>query len=255
MLPFGNWCDLFSSNVGAHEVQVLTSRPADLAAARDDIAATIPTHYCSEENIARALRRLGKTAAATLIEEKLPTTKSIRSGDLGEILATEFIAQYTTFAAPIKRLRWKDHRNMAMRGEDVIAILRNPATGALRFLKCEAKSRVTLTAAVVNEARQNLDKNGGLPSPHALLFISARLLETGDDALADAIEDGLLKRSIAINHVRHLIFALSGNSPRQLLEATLNGYAGGAEQGVAGIHVSTHAAFVRDVYTKVIGNA
>ena len=39
----------------------------------------------------------------------------------GEIYATEWIDAHSGgYRAPIKRLRWKDHRNMAMRGEDVI---------------------------------------------------------------------------------------------------------------------------------------
>ena len=128
--------------------------------------------------MARALARLGKPAAAALIEGKLPTTKAIRSGDLGEIYATEWIDAHSGgYRAPIKRLRWKDHRNMAMRGDDVIGILQDAQSQRLHFLKTEAKSRAALTAQVLTEARAGLDKDGGLPSAHALSFISARLLE------------------------------------------------------------------------------
>ena len=75
------------------------------------------------------------------------------SGDLGEIYATEWIDVYSGYRAPIKRLRWKDHRNMAMRGDDVIAIQQDVQTQRLRFLKTEAKSRASLTAKVLAEAR------------------------------------------------------------------------------------------------------
>ena len=79
----------------------------------------------------RALARLGKPAAAALIQGKLPTNKAIRSGDLGEIYATEWIDAHSGgYRAPIKRLRWKDHRNMAMRGDDVIGILQDAQTSA-----------------------------------------------------------------------------------------------------------------------------
>ena len=126
--------------------------------------------------MARALARLGKPAAAALIEGKLPTTKAIRSGDLGEIYATEWIDAHSGgYRAPIKRLRWKDHRNMAMRGDDVIGILQDAQSQRLHFLKTEAKSRATLTAQVLTDARTGLDKDGGLPSAHALSFISARV--------------------------------------------------------------------------------
>lgn len=76
---------------------------------------------------------------------------------------------------------------MAMRGDDVIGIARDPATNRLRFLKTEAKSRIVLPAAVVAEARAGLEKDNGLPSAHALSFISARLLEMGDTDLADPV--------------------------------------------------------------------
>jgi hypothetical protein len=121
----------------------------------------VPTHYAAEERVADILRRLGKPAAAQFVEGKLPTSKSIRSGDLGEILATEWIASRGDYHVPINRLRWKDHRNMAMRGDDVIGIHQDPQTNRLSFLKTEVKSRVTLGPAVVAEARASLDKNGG----------------------------------------------------------------------------------------------
>src|SRR6202011_2875140 len=95
-------------------------------------AAIVSGHYASEEQVARALARLGKPAAAALILGKLPTTKGIRSGDLGEIYATEWIDAHSGgYRAPIKRLRWKDHRNMAMRGDDVIAIQQDVKTPRL----------------------------------------------------------------------------------------------------------------------------
>ena len=58
----------------------------------------------------------------------------MRSGDLGEIYATEWIdSSERRLRAPIKRLRWKDHRNMAMRGDDVIGILQDVRPSACIF--------------------------------------------------------------------------------------------------------------------------
>src|SRR5487761_2392473 len=192
----------------------MTGQAANLATGIQATAAIVPAHYASEEQVARALARLGKPRAAALIEGKLPTTKAIRSGDLGEIYATEWIDSHSGgYCAPIKRLRWKDHRNMAMRGDDVIGLLQDQATQRLHFLKTEAKSRVSLTAQVLTDARGGLDKDGGLPSAHALSFISARLLELDNAPLADAIDDALLKHGIPAQSVRHLLFTFSGNSP------------------------------------------
>lgn len=255
MIDFPNWCDQAVEDVGPHTLHVMTARAEDTAHGRAAVAGIVPGHYAAEEQVARILRRLGRPATAAFIEGKLPTTKAIRSGDLGEILATEYIADLTPYSVPIKRLRWKDHRNMAMRGDDVIGLIRDPATGRLRFLKAEAKSRAALPAGVVAEARSGLDKDSGLPSPHALQFISARLMEAGEDDLADAIDDALLKHGIAPQSVKHLLFTFSGNDPANHLRASLQDYAGGIAQQCVGIRVAAHGAFVAEVYDQVIANA
>jgi hypothetical protein len=99
----------------------MTGRPADSATAVQVTATAVPAHYAAEERIAGALAGLGKVAAAKMITDLLPQTPQIRSGDLGEIYATEWIDGHSGYRAPIKRLRWKDHRNMAMRGDAILA--------------------------------------------------------------------------------------------------------------------------------------
>ena len=50
----------------------------------------------------------------------MPQTSRSRSGDLGEILATELVEEEIGLRVPVRRLRYKDGRNMAMRGDDFI---------------------------------------------------------------------------------------------------------------------------------------
>lgn len=256
MAQFNDWCLAVDEPVGNHFRRVMTGQAANLSTGIQATAAIIPGHYASEEQLARALARLGKPAAAALIQSKLPTTKAIRSGDLGEIYATEWINAHSNgYRAPIKRLRWKDHRNMAMRGEDVIGILQDAQTHRLQFLKTEVKSRASLTTQVLTEARAGLDKDGGLPSAHALSFISARLLELGNVPLADAIDDALLQHGIPIQSVRHLLFTFSGNAPDALLTASLQAYPGPINQWGIGLRVEGHTDFIGAVYDRVIANA
>lgn len=254
MVGFNIWCNVAQFSVGAHALSVLTGRPDRLVAGGAAIAAAIPAHYAAEEHIGRILARLGKPAAAQFILGKLPTTKSMRSGDLGEVLAAEFIGEHTSYVVPIKRLRWKDHRNMAMRGDDVLGF-EQLASGRLNFLKAEAKSRITLSAAVVADARVALDKDNGLPSAQALSFISAQLLATGNPRLADAIDDAQLRHGIAPQSVRHMLFTFSGNDPTPLLGGSLQEYRGTMSQHSVGVRIDTHANFVGSVYELVIANA
>lgn len=255
-MQFNDWCDSADTPVGNHHVRLMTVRPADLATGIQVTAAAVPAHYVSEERIASALARLGKTAAAKMITDLLPNALQIRSGDLGEIYATEWINSNSRYRAPIKRLRWRDHRNMAMRGDDVIGMILDPATQRLHFLKTEAKSRIDLRAQTLQEARTGLDKDGGLPSSHALSFISARLMELGSDApLVDAIDEALYRHGIPPESVKHLLFTFSGNSPQALLTQALQAYAGPIGQWGVGLHVDGHAAFVGAVYAQVIADA
>ncbi|MFO1110886.1 MAG: Hachiman antiphage defense system protein HamA [Bradyrhizobium sp.] len=256
MVQFNDWCDSADTPLGNHHVRVMTGRPADAATGIQVTATAVPAHYAAEERIAAALARLGKATAAQMITDLLPQTPQIRSGDLGEIYATEWIDAHSGYRAPIKRLRWKDHRNMAMRGDDVIGMILDPATQRLRFLKTEAKSRIDLRAQTLEEARTGLDKDGGLPSSHALSFISARLMELGTDApLVDAIDEALYRNGIPPESVKHLLFTFSGNSPQALLTQALQAYPGPIGQWGIGLHVNGHAAFVGAVYDRVIADA
>jgi hypothetical protein len=112
MMEFDEWCKATDEVVNGHDLKVLSGSDDHLVEAQDKVAAIVPAHYASEEHVAHVLGRLGKAAAAEFVRQKLPESKAIRSGDLGEILATEYIAENTPYEVPIKRLRWKDHRNM-----------------------------------------------------------------------------------------------------------------------------------------------
>jgi hypothetical protein len=101
MVQFHDWCDSADTPVGNHHVRVMTGRPADSATAVQVTATAVPAHYAAEERIAGALARLGKVAAAKMITDLLPQTPQIRSGDLGEIYATEWIDGHSGYRAPI----------------------------------------------------------------------------------------------------------------------------------------------------------
>ena len=84
-------------------------------AIRDDLAETIRAHYHRLDLIAEDVDRLGYKVAAKILTEAMPQTSKGRSGDLGEILATELVEEEIGLRVPVRRLRYKDGRNMAMR--------------------------------------------------------------------------------------------------------------------------------------------
>lgn len=253
MTPFKKWCDRTDQEVNGHELTVLTGLTGKFAIAQAELATIVPGHYAAEDRVAQILGRLGKKRAAEYVRQKLPKTKSIRSGDLGEILGSEYIEEATDYEVAVDRLRWKDHREMAMRGDDVIAI-KLAAGSKLHFLKGEIKSRASLSGAVLDEARKALRKNNNRPSPHALSFIADRLYEEEETALANAIDDAQLKNGIALSKVAHLMFTFSGNDPLNLLEKHLRKYKGRVRQLAVGLHVVDHQKFIREVFKKAINH-
>lgn len=196
------------------------------------------------------LERIGSyPEAQAFIRNKLPSEKKVRSGDLGEILASEYIDQCMTYNVPIKRLRWKDDRSTTMRGNDVLAILvRN---GACHLLKAESKSRASLQESVVAEAVDGLSKHRGRPNPSSLAFISARLREMGDDGLAaifERIQSGNIKPEI----IEHLVFTFSGNDPTPHLTKHVAAR-GARRRHLVGCHVSTHQDFIKKTFEALNG--
>ena len=226
------------------------------ADAFDDLVATmvdtLPDHYIAPEAIAGTLERLGKSAAAAKLRVKIPEVKKIRSGDIGEVLTTDYVEDYTDYIVPIRKLRWSDHPNMAMRGDDVIGILVNPEEQTIRFLKAEAKSYKALSRKVLQEARTELDLDDGLPAPHALAFVSERLREIGNQKLADLIEKVQLVDGISASQVEHLLFTFTASNPVTLQKEALESYDGNIKQSSVGFRVAEHQEFIARVYQGVI---
>jgi hypothetical protein len=141
---------------------------------------------------------------------------------------------------------------MAMRGEDVIGICPPSGGKPIRFLKTEAKSRVSLGKTTIQEARKALNNDGGLPSEHVLAFLSERLFEMDQLDLSDAIDMAQLDRGITIAQVKHMMFVFTGNAPNKLLKADLESYAGTIPQQSVGIRINDHQEFIADVYKQVV---
>ena len=212
----------------------------------------LPNYYVDPESIIGTLERLGKSAAAQKLRTKLPDVKNIRSGDIGEVLTTDYIAEYTNFSVPIRKLRWRDHRNMAMRGDDVIGILVDQEKQTIRFLKAEAKGNKALSRDVLKAARDELDHDDGFPAPHALEFIAERLREMGNDETSDLIEKVQLVDGIEANQVEHLLFTFTESNPATLQKEAFEAYKGNIRQSSVGFKVMDHQKLIASVFQGVI---
>jgi len=241
--PVSQWLDVCTSTIGRHTLRVLTELDGRRLSILDELRKLVRGHYVAPAITAKRLASLGAPKTAALLREHLPTSKKGRSGDLGEILATGLAGRGLEYEVPIRRLRWKDCRDMALRGDDIIGIARD-SKDKLLLLKGESKSRERLSAAVLAEAGGALDSARGRPTRHSVLFVAKRLREMGNDDLAEELEKAVLTSFRGIP-VAHMLFVLTGGSPKNLLETHLRSASKKRRirHGV-GVQIMDHAAFI-----------
>jgi len=253
MLDFEKWCDETQAEADKHDLTLITTKDGGFDIGLEKVAAILPDEYASPLRLARILERLGKPAAAKYLEGKLPTKKRARSGDIGEVLAISYIEERTVFDESVNKLRWKDSREMALRGDDMLAVGLTDQ-GNMLFLKGESKSRAKLSNSPVEDARKSLNNYDGLPNPHSLSYLSDRFADAGRDDLANKIDEEMLIKGVNLKDVTHMIFTFSGNNPETYLMTDLKAYDGNIDQWSVGLQVEGHQDFIAGVYQKVLNN-
>ncbi len=253
MTQFDKWCTAVTTPVGGRELKVLTAKAGKIDFAVKIVSEMIPDQYTSENRLADIMNKLGKAKTAKFIQNSLPSSKTVMSGDLGEVLGVTYLAEFTEFKLHVKRLRWKDHRNMAMRGEDVLAFAVNDE-GNLLVLKGEAKSRKILNATTIKSARKALAANNGRPSAHAMAFMATRYFEMGDKVMTDLLDQAQLDEQLTEDRVTQMIFILSGNDPTKQMTSDLSSYKGAMKQISVGVVVATHQEFIKSVFEEALKN-
>ena len=252
MSSFDIWCDETEMDVKDHLLVILRAKKKHTNIGIQLVARILPHHYVSPDRYSNILAKLGKLAAASYLKGKLPQSKSLRSGELGEVLAVSYAEQETIWNIAVKKLRWKDHREMPMRGDDFIAI--GLDDDQVLFLKGESKSHSNFRNASVMDAIKTLSSNDGRPTPHALAFLSDALSHEGHDEIADRIDAAQYRDGIPLSHVTHMVFAFSANDAEQVLTRALSKYTGKISQFFVGLQVKAHGDFVSRVYTEVISS-
>lgn len=240
-----DWLNSTHPIAGVDQLVVLTERKGQRSAVQKAIEETVRDHFAGLD----ILDRIGKyKTAQAFIRNKLPPGKRIRSGDFGEVLASEYIDQLTEYRVPIKKLRWKDDRVTPMRGNDVIGIRRDK-NRKWRVLKGESKSRAKLTPSVVCEAVDGLNQHAGRPNPCSVAFIAHRLRELNRDDEAEVFED-LQSRTPRIDEVEQMVFTLSGNDPTTHLQSAHDRGAPVVRHFV-GCIISDHQSFIQTLFDNV----
>jgi HamA len=257
---FETWCESTKERNGRKCYWTYVEKDNGRDDICEDLAETIRSHYDRLERIADDVERLGYKVAAKILNEAMPQTDKGRSGDLGEILATELVEEEIGLRVPVRRLRYKDGRNMAMRGDDFIGAGYGGDDGKLWLLKGEAKSNKKLGKSTVTSARKVLDRDDGRCTPDSLLFVANRLLESNDpddNALGRDLRDEVGLKSLRADRIDHMLFTLSGNGPHASLKENLDAAGTNRDHYVVNIHVEDHQDFIAAMYQEAedLGNA
>lgn len=258
MVLFDRWCHVRKQPDRRRHLWTLTEKDGAREDIRDDLVQVIRSHYDRLERIADDVERLGYAKAATILKSVLPQSKRARSGEIGEILATELVEEQVGFNVPVRRLRYKDGREMALRGDDFIGVAFDD-NDHLRLLKGESKSRRVLNRATITQARTSLDRDQGRCTPESLWFVASHLLDSADEQNQDlgrVIRDEVGLKALRSHRIDHMLFTLSGNGVPQALMDDWQAASATRTHYVVNLHVADHGDFVRAVYEEVqdLGN-
>jgi hypothetical protein len=252
---YKKWCDATKEKNERKEYWTLVEKDGGRDKIRDALAETVRSHYERLERIADDVARLGFKTAAEILRAELPQTPTSRSGDLGEILATELVEEEIGLRVPVRRLRYKDGRNMALRGDDFIGAGYGPGNdGELWLLKGEAKSNKVLGKTTVTNARKVLNRDNGRCTPDSLLFVANRLLESAEEddvKLGRAIRDEVGLKALRADRIDHMLFTMSGNAPPAALKEDLDGASTNRDQFVVNLRIQDHQEFIKETFEEV----
>lgn len=254
MALYINWCDTTKEKDDRKQYWRLVEKDGGRDIIRTSLVETVRSHYDRLDRIAEDVVRLGYEAAAEILRAQFPQTIKGRSGDLGEILATELVEEEIGLRVPVRRLRYKDGRNMAMRGDDFIGAGYGTDDGnELWLLKGEAKSNRVLGKSTVTAARNVLNRDSGRCTPDSLLFVANRLLESKDAddvALGRAIRDEVGLKALRAGRIDHMLFTVSGNAPPRALKEDLAAASTNRDQFVVNLHIDDHQNFIKEIYEQ-----
>ncbi len=252
MALYKDWCKKTEAVDGKKRFWTLVEKTGGRDKVCAGLAEIIRSHYDHLDRIADDIERLGYAKAAKILKAQLPQTKKGRSGDLGEILATELVEEAIDLRVPVRRLRYKDGRNMAMRGDDFIGAGYGE-DDKLWLLKGEAKSAKTLGKTTISSARKVLNRDNGRCTPDSLMFVANRLLESSDpedQELGRTLRDEVGRETLRPARIDHMLFTISGNAPPAALKDDLDAAGANRRQFAINLRIEDHQDFIKAMYEE-----
>lgn len=211
-----HWFTVESGTVATDGGAIHTHRLAEVSGSRTavlpHISAAVLEHHFHERRVADQLAALGHAKAAAFFASEMPRPDRTRKGNFGEVIASEHLVQRHGYKMPVLKLRYRDHRDMPMRGEDMIAFEVDEDDRITRLIVGEAKTVVQYAVDVVRRAHARL-ASAFNPRPMTLSMLAAILYDNDAtvpfaqeiDRVSNALAAGDFPRShwiVLINQVQ-----------------------------------------------------
>lgn len=253
MSLYEEWCDQGGQGKSLKRYMTFVEKEGGRAAIIKDIGKTVRSHYDRLDRIADDVDALGYESAGAILRERLPTKPRARAGDIGEILASELAQEMLEFHVPVRRMRFKDGRDVPLRGDDFIGVNFCADDGGLWLLKGESKSRKVLDKTTITQARGALDGNHGRCTPISLLFVADQMMDSAEKETADLgrlIRNEVGKKALPKKRIDHALFTLSGNGPIAALAADFETAEKGRHHAVINLHIEDYSDFLTEIYNE-----
>ena len=176
------------------------------------LSAAIVDHHTHRGRVARLLADLGYKETAAEIATRLPQSDRARKGNFGEVVASEHLCQRHGYAMPVFKLRFRDHQNLPMRGEDIVAFATAVNGTITKVCIGEAKTLVTFAGQTVISAHERLEKTYR-PTPETLHMIAEILYDRGNVELAHEMDLILQRLAAKAIERENWIFVITDNAP------------------------------------------
>ena len=143
MSLFENWCVLDDSLSEPSEDKhywLFSEKDDGRSAILPELTEILRSYYVKLETITEDIEDPDCDDASEVMREELPDNFNLKSGDLGEIIATELVEEKTDMHVPVRRMIYITGKNQSLVGDDFIAIKEDENSLGLKFLKGEAKN-------------------------------------------------------------------------------------------------------------------
>jgi hypothetical protein len=208
----------------------------------ESLAGCIRDAYLDPEVLSKLIDNYGADAVlAKIVRPGIPTLKTVKRGDFGEIVANGILRYFHSYEIPVEKLRFKISGNQTLPGIDVLALHLRDEKNIEEICFVESKLRTVRDNNVgidgYKQLKQDYDRNSSV----ILRFVATRLASK-NDAVAEAFVNYFFSRedTRSIETFRLFLFFDSSKWSETTLD-NLN------ENGVELSNFTAHVARIREL--------